>query len=102
MVPAATGVRAMTNDEFRTWLERNAMSQGALARLLIHLGDTAAPLTIRRRVERWAQGRVAVPGEAAALLNLLERFPYLLPRLRRDGWVQEAPRGRQAAEEQDG
>jgi hypothetical protein len=76
----------MTTDEFRSTLDALQLSQGALARLLGHLGDTAEPLTIRRRVERWAQGATTVPGEAAALLNLLAQFPYLLRRLRKEGW----------------
>jgi hypothetical protein len=76
----------MTNNQFRTTLAHLEMSQGALARLFTHLGDTAAPVTIRRRVERWAQGAAAIPGEAAAFLNLLVEFPEVLERMRDEGW----------------
>ncbi len=65
----------MTTEEFRESLGRMKLSQGALARMFKALGDTADPLTIRRRVESWAQGRTRVPGEAAAFMTLLERFP---------------------------
>jgi hypothetical protein len=76
----------MTQNQFRTTLARLKLSQGALARLLTHLGDTADPTTIRRRVERWAQGATPVPGEAAAFLNLFAKFPDLLRELRVEGW----------------
>ena len=75
----------MTTDEFRATLQRLRLSQGELARLLAQLGDGASHHTILRRVERWAQGVSAVPGEAAALLGLLVRFPGVLRALRTTG-----------------
>jgi len=74
----------MEREELRQTLAELEMSQGALARLFIQLGDTAAPLTVRRRVERWCQGGSNVPGEAAAFLNLLKRYPKVLADLRRN------------------
>jgi hypothetical protein len=76
----------MTRNQFRNTLAALEMSQGALARLLAHLGDTADPLTIRRRVERWAQGGTPIPGEAAAFINLFAKFPDLRRKLREEGW----------------
>jgi DNA-binding transcriptional regulator YiaG len=71
----------MTTDEFRATLKRLGLSQGALSRILLHLGDPAEPITVRRRVERWAQGGHRIPGEAIALLTLLDQHADILDEL---------------------
>ena len=68
----------MTTEEFRAALQRLGLSQGALARLLTRFRDPADPVTVRRRVERWAQGGSRVPGEMIALLTVLELYPQIL------------------------
>lgn len=68
----------MDTDEFRSTITALGLSQGAVARILKHLGDDASPITIRRRVERWAQGRHAIPGEAGALMVVFKRYPFVL------------------------
>jgi hypothetical protein len=72
----------MNTEEFRAALLRLELSQGALARMFTELGDPASPITVRRRVERWAQGASTVPGEVTAFLTILERFPKVLASLR--------------------
>lgn len=72
----------MTTEEFRAALLRLDLSQGEVSRLLNRLGDTATPHTVRRRVERMAQGLATVSGELAALITVFEQFPTVLEALR--------------------
>jgi hypothetical protein len=80
----------METEELREALKELKLSQGALARIFKHLGDTADQTTIRRRVERWAQGGTRISGEGAALVNLLMRYPDVAAELRQITWVEPA------------
>ena len=68
--------------EFRSALARHELTQGGLARLLVALGDQTEVLSVRRRVERWAQGGASPPGEITALFTLLDRYPQIMVDLR--------------------
>ena len=61
----------MSTAEFRATLDRLGLTQVALARVLIHLGDQGQPISILRRVQRWAAEVSAVPGETVVLLELV-------------------------------
>jgi hypothetical protein len=80
----------METDELRDALRELDLTQGALARIFTYLGDPADPMTIRRRVERWAQGGTRISGEGAALVNLLKRYPAIAAELRQAVWVESS------------
>lgn len=63
----------MTPEEFRKALARMNLQPGQLADIMRALGDPADHQTVSRRIRRWAKGEAKVPGEAIALLTLLER-----------------------------
>jgi hypothetical protein len=63
---------------FRAELDRLALSQSGLARLMRELGDPREQATLLRSVSNWCRGVVAVPGEMWVVLRLLgerERAP---------------------------
>jgi hypothetical protein len=57
--------------EFRAELDRLALSQSGLARLMRELGDPRSTPTILRSVSNWCRGAVAVPGEMWVVIRLL-------------------------------
>ncbi len=58
---------------FRERLAALNLSQGALTRLMLDLGDDRREATIARCVSRMASGEARVSGEMRALLGLLDR-----------------------------
>lgn len=57
--------------DFRAELDRLALSQTALARLMRELGDPRSVPTILRSVSNWCRGVVSVPGEMWVVIRLL-------------------------------
>lgn len=66
-------VRRGEGYRFQARLRDLGLSQAAFARLLRDLGDRSDTQTIERRIRRWTAGKARVPGEAIALLTLIER-----------------------------